>query len=446
MPSCPDQQNPSRSAGRARVSRALVGLLMPFPLWALAQAQPVCTPDPLPKGVAIAIGGALKNDNTEVWQRIVQEAGGAGSRFVVFATASGNPQRNGERIVGVLNAAGARAEMVPVHPSVKESSWEAVRDDPAWIAKVEAAQGVFFGGGAQELIVRALKPEGRETAMLQAVRQVQARGGVVAGTSAGAAIQSEWMFRDAQDALAVLKGRLREGKEIDRGLGFAGKDLFIDQHFLKRGRIARLLPVMHRQGYRFGLGVEENSAALIRGSHIEVIGARGALLVDLAEAKVQAQPFSLQGGVLTYLDRGDRHELRCNRTTPAAAKLAGTLLDHQAADFKPNFKRSSYPADMLGDNTIVNAMGQLLDSPDLELRGLAFNLRAQINGQPLSGDGGADPDPSLGFEFRLYKAADTRGQFTGAWGGEDYSVQRMRLDVTPIRLRQPLYEVIRETR
>lgn len=442
MPPRPDRPSPSR-----RLACALLGLLLPLAsLGSQQPVQPTCTPDPLPKGVAIAIGGALKVDNTEVWQRIVQEAGGAGSRFVVFATASSNPQRNGERIVGALNAAGARAEMVPVHPSVKDSGWEAVRDDPAWIAKVEAAHGVFFGGGAQELITRAFKPEGRETAMLQAVRQVQARGGVVAGTSAGAAIQSEWMFRDAQDALAVLKGRLREGKEFDRGLGFAGKDLFIDQHFLKRGRIGRLLPMMHRQGYRFGLGVEENSAALIRGSHIEVIGARGALLVDLDGAKVQAQPFALQGGVLTYLDRGDRHELRCNRTTPSAAKQAGTLLDHQAADFKPNFKRSTYPADMLGDNTLVNAMGQLLDSPDTELRGLAFNLRAQINGQAQAGDGGPDPDPSLGFVFRLYKAGDTRGQFTAAWGGEDYSVQRMRLDVTPIRLRQPLFDPIQESR
>jgi cyanophycinase len=273
---------------------------------------------------------------------------------------------------------------------------------------------------------------------------MQARGGVVAGTSAGAAMQSEWMFRDAQDALAVLKGRLREGKEFDRGLGFVGPDLFIDQHFLKRGRIARLLPMMHSRGYRFGLGVEEDSAAIVRDGRIEVIGARGALLVDLGSATVQASPFSVQGAVLTYLDRGDRHDLRSNLTTPSDVKRAGTAIEPEGKEFKPTYQRALVSADMLGDNTLVHAMAQLLDSPDRESRGLAFNLRSANDPKALTaGDGGPDPDPTLAFEFRLHKAADTRGQFTPLWGGEDYSVQRMRLDITPLRLRLPLYEAVK---
>jgi hypothetical protein len=36
---------------------------------------------------------------------------------------------------------------------------------------------------------------------------------VVAGTSAGAAVMSRRVFRNAPDVLAVMKGRLREGRE-----------------------------------------------------------------------------------------------------------------------------------------------------------------------------------------------------------------------------------------
>jgi cyanophycinase len=82
----------------------------------------------------------------------------------------------------------------------------------------------------------------------------------------------------------------------------------------------------------------------------------------------------------------------------------------------------------------------LLDSPDRELKGLAFNGRALLERKAVDTEGHKDPDPTLGFEFRLYKGPQTQGQYTGAWGGEDYSVQRMLLDVLPVRLRSPLYE------
>ena len=415
-----------------------------------APAQPAGAQAEGPRaGTAVAIGGALKLDNAVVWRRLVQEAGGPGARFAVFATASENPERNGARLVGALNAAGARAEFIGVAPRLSGSDAAQAQQlaaDPQLAARVAAMQGVFFSGGAQELITATLAPQGRESALLAAVRQVLARGGVVAGTSAGAAIMSEWMFRDAQDALAVLKGRLRDGMEVERGLGFAGPGLFIDQHFLKRGRIARLLPVMVAKGYQLGLGVEEDSAAFLRDGRVEVLGARGALFVDLREAQVGApgQPFRLRGARLSFLDRGDRLDLRSLVVTPSREKREGRAVLPQSPDFKPFFKRAGFFADMLGDNTLVTAMAQLLDSPDTELRGLAFNGRALLGEPALAADGGPDPDPTLGFEFRLYKDARTQGQYTGAWGAEDYSVQDMRLDVIPVRMHRPLYEALPE--
>ncbi|MCZ8233544.1 MAG: cyanophycinase [Inhella sp.] len=412
---------------------------------ALVATWAVATPPaPRPPGAVVALGGALKVDNTAVWSRLVQEAGGRGATFAVFATAAENPERSGERIAQALNAAGAKAEVIPVAPRLPTTEWKALRDDAALAQRVSRMQGVFFSGGAQELITSTLRPDGRSTAVLQAVRQVLERGGVVAGTSAGAAIMSEWMFRDAQDTLAVLKGRMREGQEIDRGLGFAGPDIFVDQHFLKRGRIGRILPVMQAKGYRWGLGVEENSGAIIRGHQVEVIGARGVLVVDLsaAQRRTDLSAFNVQGALLSYLERGDRHDFATGVTTPAPEKLAGTI-NPRSPDFKPFFKRAPFHPDMLGDSTIANAMAQLVDSPDEELLGLAFNGRALAQGSKAAAD---DLDPTLGFEFRLSKAADSRGYFTGAWGGEDYTVTRIRLDVTPVRLNTPLYQALTPNR
>lgn len=389
-------------------------------------------------GTAIIIGGALKYDNDAVWKRIVDAAGGPGARFAVFATAAANPERSAAQIVAALNAQGARAEAIPVAPRLKGIDLQANINDPSLLAKVAASQGVFFSGGAQELIVDSLQPGGEPIAMLKAIWSVFNRGGVVAGTSAGAAIMSTTMFRDAQDALQVMKGHLRRGKEIDRGLGFVGPNLFVDQHFLKRGRIGRMLPLMQAEGYKLGLGVEENSAALLHGEEMEVLGAKGVLLVDLSQASSDPKlsAFNIRNAQLSYLDRGDRHNFTTGLTMPSAKKLSGHLIDPKAADFNPFFNNQPFFLDILGDTTIVNAMSHLLDSPHAELLGVAFNGASK----------GGEPQADLGFEFRLHKGDGTHGWFSAAMGGEDYTVLRLRLDVQPIVIKRPFYTPLNSAR
>ena len=381
------------------------------------------------RGCAVPIGGALRFDNATVWSRLVALSGGAGSNWVVLGTAAEQPGHAAAQVVDVLRRHGAQAEALDVAPGAGAAA--AVRDT-ALIAQVGAARGVFFCGGAQERIVDTLMPGGVDTPLLSAIRAVPSRGGVVAGTSAGAAIMSTTMFRDAQDVLTVLKGQLRPGREIDRGLGFVGSRLFVDQHFLRRGRIGRMLPMMVASGYTLGLGVDENTAAIVRGDDIEVIGGKGALLVDLSEARHApvGGAVALQGARLSYLDRGDRYDLAARRFIPSPQKLADHAIDPNARDFQPYFPRARFWADILGDTTIVNAMSELMDSPAREAFGLAADLR------PLP----TDARPDLAFEFRLHKGADSLAWFTGAFGGEDYSVSNLRLDVRPVRLAQPLYK------
>lgn len=382
-------------------------------------------------GTVIVIGGALKAGSDAVWQRIVDEAGGAGAPIAVFPTAAADPGRIGPQIVSALNRCGARAEAIPLAPHLHGVDLQAVLNDPAVIARVAASRAVFFSGGSQEYIVDTLQPGGQPTAMLGAIRAVFAAGGVIAGTSAGAAVMSRLMFRDAMDNLAVLKGQWRVGQEYDQGLGFVAPELLIDQHFLKRGRIGRLLPAMHALGCRLGLGVDENAAVVIQGAQLEVIGGSGAVLVDLADATCDATlpAFNLRGARLSYLDHGDRHDLASGATTPAAHKLREPCIDPAAAGFQPGLQTDRYFLDMLGDGCILGAMVHLLDGPSPEVRGLAY----RANPRP------GDLAPDLGFEFRLRRGPGLVGWCSATLGGEDYTVLQARLDVVPVRVASPLF-------
>ena len=385
----------------------------------------------LAQGIAVPIGGALKYDNDEVWSRLVQLAGGKGARYAVFATASGTPDKTAASIVAALARHGAIAEHIPVTAKLKSPDVRVAVNDPALIAKVNASTGIFFAGGAQERITDTLTlPDGKPTPMLEAIWAVFNKGGVVAGTSAGAAIMSTTMIRDAQDVLTVLKFGARDGREISRGLGFVGPELFVDQHFLTRGRFGRMLPVMLQKGYKLGLGVDENTAAIVRGDDVEVIGFKGALIVDLTDATTdqRLKEFNLRGARLTYLDHGDRYNVKTRTTTPSVDKLNGKKLDPNDKNFAPYFTTNAFYPDVLGDTVVVHLMSNLIDNKQREITGLAFSA-------PDGKGGKAD----LGFEFIFRKGRDSLGYFTSSFGGEEYTVTNIYLDVRPVQMSKPLY-------
>lgn len=389
-------------------------------------------------GCAIAIGGALKPDNATVWKRVVAEAGGPGARFAVFASAAADPEKSAATIIKNLERHGARAEHIPVAVNLKSPDWTRAVDDPALIAKVKASRGVYFAGGSQERITRVLfTKDGKETAMLKAILEVQRTGGVVAGSSAGAAIMSETMFVEPPPVLDILKFGLKPESEIGRGLGFAGPGVMVDQHFLKRGRFGRLLPALVQAKLELGIGVDEDTAALFCGGTVEVIGAKGALVIDLHGAKRDdtLTGFNIRDARLTYLDRGDRYELATRTVKPSAAKLAGKRIDPNSAGFKPYYTENRFSTDVLADTVVVDLMSHLVDGRQKEVIGLAFDAQALTQS-----DAPAARQPALGFEFRFRRGPNTLGWFTSAFGGEDYTIANVLLDVTPITMARPLYK------
>ena len=419
--------SPSASA-TAEPARATLGAGVPNPRAPRSAATDKATTR---LGPVVPLGGSVRFDNPVVWKRLVELAGGPGSRFAVMSMAAGRPERAANLAQQALQRAGARTDWVAVAPALKDQDLAAAVRDPQWVQMVLASQAVFFTGGAQARIVDTLRPGGQDSPLLQAVQALHARGGLIAGTSAGAAIMSQTMFRDAPFVTSVLKGILRRGVEYEQGLGFVPAGLCIDQHFLKRGRVGRMIPLMLGTGDKLGLGVDEDSAALVHDGEIEVLSGRGALLVELhaAQQRLENGALSLQGARISLLEPGDRFNLETGRLQPSEAKLTAPVA-FRAPNFDPTFEFDRYFMDILGDYAIVDAMIQLVDGPKQQVRGLAYT--------PLPRPG--DARRNLGFEFVL-----TRDEFTRAWapsgtGGDPYTIERVRLDIRPVRVPQPFLQ------
>ena len=102
-----------------------------------------------PKGSLVIIGGGLRGDNADVWGRIVQLAGGKGARIAVFPSASGDPERAAQSIIGYLKKFGADAFAVPVAVRLADSDYRKAAEDAALAEKIRKADGVYFAGGDQ---------------------------------------------------------------------------------------------------------------------------------------------------------------------------------------------------------------------------------------------------------------------------------------------------------
>jgi cyanophycinase len=86
------------------------------------------------------------------------------------------------------------------------------------------------------------------------------RGGVIGGTSAGAAVMSDVMIEGGNPSA-----------KVGRGFGFITNAVF-DQHFLRRNRINRLLGVLADRPGNIGLGIDEGTAFILEGDRWSVLG------------------------------------------------------------------------------------------------------------------------------------------------------------------------------
>ena len=268
-------------------------------------------------GLLMAIGGAEDKLRERVILRsFVEAAGGPDANIVVLATAS-ELADTGDRYSGLFESMNAdTVEVLRVR-----SREDALDAGSGVLDLLEFASGLFITGGSQLRISAALGG----TAIADMIRRRHAEGMVVAGTSAGAAILSEHMI-SMGDSGATPRRRL---VQMAKGLGLA-PEIVIDQHFRQRDRLGRLVTALSYNPGPLGIGVDEDTAAVIDGEELRVIGsgavtvldASGMRYTDSSEVR-RGQPLSMLGLKLDFLTSGCRYDLRRRvGLPPAAAKPA----------------------------------------------------------------------------------------------------------------------------
>ncbi|HEY8503884.1 MAG TPA: cyanophycinase [Gemmataceae bacterium] len=248
------------------------------------------------KGTLILGGGG--GMPAEVWKRFVELAGGPEAPVVVVPTALGDnpPAEPGE--ARVLKRAGAK------NVRVFHTTDRAKANDPGFTKVLRDAKGIWFSGGRQWRFVDAY--EG--TLAEELFHEVLKRGGVIAGSSAGASIQSEYMPRGHPLGNTVM---MAEGYE--RGFGFL-PGCAVDQHFFARKRTADMTALVERYPMLLGIGIDEGTVLVVRKSVAEVVGRGKVAVYD------RRKPLPEGGPDYEVLLPGERYDLKERRKVGEAGR------------------------------------------------------------------------------------------------------------------------------
>lgn len=298
----------------------------------------------------VLVGGGLKDDNAAVYNRIVELAGGRGvARIGIITAASVPPSQDPD--AGTANASNSRdnaayyanlfkttygaldAQFIPIDLDTISNN-----SSPAVVNQINAMTGFFFGGGDQARLIQTFFLSGRQDSpALAAIRNRFAAGAVVAGSSAGTAVQAGVPMitgGESYDALRYGSYGTPSASHPDDltydALG--GFNLFrvglLDTHFAERGRQGRLARLAADRNVKLAFGVDENTALVVTNAdtasaNMTVLGTGGVTILDLNGATVgTGTSWSLSNVTAHYLTAGDAFNPATRAVGFAAGKTA----------------------------------------------------------------------------------------------------------------------------
>ena len=226
-----------------------------------------------PHGALLLAGGGVHDP--AIYERFLALAGGPDAPIVIIPTAGGaddyGPDWPGTH---PFKRAGA------THVTVLHTYDPKVADTEAFVAPLRAARGVWFTGGRQWRLADAYLG----TKVHEELWKLLERGGVIGGSSAGATIQGSYLARGDTQTNTVMMG------DHEEGLGFL-KNTAVDQHVLRRNRHFDLLEIIEARPELLGLGLDEDTAVVVRGDRFEVIGKHYVAVYDHARTLDSGGPF-----------------------------------------------------------------------------------------------------------------------------------------------------------
>lgn len=194
---------------------------------------------------------------------------------------------------------------------------------------LDNANAVFFTGGDQVKITSQIG----DTPVFNRVQEIYENGGLIAGTSAGAAVMCETMMVNGGDEQShVIGGSVR----MAPGLGLIG-GVIIDQHFMERGRVGRLIGAVAQNPKNLGIGIDEQTAIVVeRGNGFYVLGSGAVYVVDGSEVSYSNiaqeavnKTLSIYDVRLHMLSQGDRFDLISRRPRQMKGRAAEKLPDKE---------------------------------------------------------------------------------------------------------------------
>ena len=229
---------------------------------------------PQGKGHLVIIGGGDKP--SYIMQKIVDCAGGPASKIIVIPNASSDPLGSAEYNVQEFKNLGcANVDYILFN--------RADADKDSLVKKLEGATGIFFSGGDQAFLTRDMLG----TKLLEKVYEIYYNGGVISGTSAGAAVMSKLMITGNElinkDTTDIFISIQKNNVEVKEGFGFV-KTAFIDQHFIKRKRLNRTISVVLENPDLLGIGIDESTSIIVNPDEtFEVLGENQVIVYDASD-------------------------------------------------------------------------------------------------------------------------------------------------------------------
>ena len=219
------------------------------------------------KGDLIIIGGAEdKEGDKEILKKVCSSINKEKDVILIATIATEYPNEALDKYTKVFNGLG----VINIKGlNIKERSDSLNKEN---IKIIEQASLIFFTGGDQLRITSLIGG----TPIYDALKGASERGCIIVGTSAGASVMSDTMIVKGDDEESPRKCTLK----MAPGLGFV-KGIMIDQHFAQRGRIGRLLTGIAQNPEVLGIGIDEDTAIVVKDTgETQVIGTGAVYFLD----------------------------------------------------------------------------------------------------------------------------------------------------------------------
>lgn len=250
-------------------------------------------------GTLLVIGGAA---SSIFYDKFMDLVGGAEAPIVVIPTAMTSDPLTEEDLAGFKNSFTSRGfnNVTVLHTRDRNEA-----NSPDFYRVIETAKGVWFSGGRQWRHADSYLGTGTQNAFFDLLD----RGGVIAGSSAGATIQGSYLARGDTRANIIMMG------DHEEGLGFIS-NVAIDQHLFARNRQFDLFEILDNRPDLLGIGLDENTGIIVQGDQFSVLGESYVAIYDGTRWSAERDTiYQLPAGSREFylLKEGNRYDLKKRR-------------------------------------------------------------------------------------------------------------------------------------